>query len=233
LEDVRIRFFLLDKVKIMTINNVEREEIEFICKSLGCRPIASLDHFTAENLASAELVEEISASGSKLVKMSGIANPGRTVSILVRGSNKLVLSEAERSLHDALCVVRCLVKERGIVPGGGAPEVELSVRLAQQAVTLTGPEAYCFRAFAEALEVIPLTLAENAGMPAINCVTELRKLHAEGHKNAGLNVKKGAIANILEENVVQPSLVTISAINLATEFVASILKIDDVVNTVR
>lgn len=96
----------------MTINNIEREEIEFICKSLGCRPIASLDHFTAENLASAELVEEINASGSRLVKMSGIANSGKTVSILVRGSNKLVLSEAERSLHDALCVVRCLVKEK-------------------------------------------------------------------------------------------------------------------------
>lgn len=102
----------LDKVKIMTVDNIEREEIEFICKSLGCRPIASLDHFTAENLASAELVEEISPSGSKLVKISGIANPGKTVSIMVRGSNKLVLSEAERSLHDALCVVRCLVKEK-------------------------------------------------------------------------------------------------------------------------
>jgi len=223
----------LDKVKIMTINNIEREEIEFVCKTLGCRPIASLDHFSAESLASADLVEEIHCSGSKLVKMSGIANQGRTVSIMVRGSNKLVLPEAERSLHDALCVVSCFVKERGIVPGGGAPETELSVRLAQHAVTITGPEAYCYKAFAESLEVIPLTLAENAGMPAINTVTELRKLHAEGHKSAGLNVKKGAIANILDENVVQPSLVTISAINLATEFVASILKIDDVVNVIR
>ncbi len=96
----------------MTINNIEREEIEFICKSIGCRPIASLDHFIPENLASADLVEEITASGSKLVKISGISNPGKTVSIMVRGSNKLVLQEAERSLHDALCVVRCLVKER-------------------------------------------------------------------------------------------------------------------------
>jgi T-complex protein 1 subunit delta len=102
----------LDKLKILTINNIEREEIEFICKSIGCRPIASLDHFTAENLASADLVEEISPSGSRLVKISGIANPGKTVSIMVRGSNKLVLQEAERSLHDALCVVRCLVKEK-------------------------------------------------------------------------------------------------------------------------
>ena len=102
----------LDKLKIMTINDIEREDIEFICKTLGCRPIASLDHFTAENLSTAELAEEIHTSGSKLVRISGISKPGQTVSILVRGSNKLVLNEAERSLHDALCVVRCLVKER-------------------------------------------------------------------------------------------------------------------------
>ncbi len=102
----------LEKLKILTVRDIEREDIEFISKTLGCRPIASIDHFTAENLSSAELVEEIHASGSKLVKVTGISKPGRTVSILVRGSNKLVLNEAERSLHDALCVVRCLVKER-------------------------------------------------------------------------------------------------------------------------
>jgi len=225
--DLALHF--LEKLKILTVRDVERDEIEFISKTLGCRPIASVDHFLAENLASADLVEEISASGHKLVKISGIAKAGRTVSILVRGSNKLVLNEAERSLHDAICVVRCLVKERGVIAGGGAPEVELAVRLNQIATTLTGVDAYCYKAFAEALEVIPLTLAENAGMSAINVVTELRKLHAEGNKNAGLNVKKGAIANILEENVVQPTLVTLSVINLATETVASILKIDDIV----
>lgn len=223
----------LDKLKILTIRDVEREDVEFVCKTLGCRPIASLDHFTAENLASVDLVEEYTASGTKLVKMSGIANAGKTVSILVRGSNKLVLHEAERSLHDALCVVRCLVKERGVIAGGGAPEIELSVRLNQKALEHSGVEAYCFKAFAEALEVIPMTLAENAGMPAINTVTQLRKLHADGNISAGLNIKKGAIANIMDDNVVQPSLVTISAINLATEFIAAILKIDDVINTVR
>jgi T-complex protein 1 subunit delta len=228
LNDLAIHF--LEKLKILTVRDVEREDIEFVCKTLGCRPIASLDHFTAENLASADLVEEINASGSRLVKVSGIANPGRTVSVMVRGSNKLVLQEAERSLHDALCVVRCLIKERGVIAGGGAPEIELSVRLLQIAHSLTGTDAYCYKAFAEALTIIPVTLAENAGMSAINTVTELRKLHAEGRKSAGLNVKKGAIANILDENVVQPLLVTLSVITLATETVASILKIDDVVN---
>jgi len=102
----------LDKVKILTINDIEREDIEFISKTLGCRPIASLDHFVADNLSTAELVEEVNVSGSRIVKISGITNPGRTVSIMVRGSNKLVMQEAERSIHDALCVVRCLIKER-------------------------------------------------------------------------------------------------------------------------
>jgi len=231
LNDLAVHF--LEKLKILTIKDVEREDIEFICKTLGCRPIASLDHFTAENLNTVDLVEEINASGSRLVKFTGINKPGRTVSILVRGSNKLVLEEAARSLHDALCVVRCLVKERAVIAGGGAPEIELSVRLNQYALGLSGVEAYCYKAFAEALEVIPLTLAENSGMSAINAVTELRKLHAEGQKSAGLNVKKGAIANILDDNVVQPLLVTLSVINLATETVASILKIDDVVNSIR
>ncbi|CAG7836124.1 unnamed protein product [Allacma fusca] len=229
--DLALHF--LEKLKILTVRDVEREEIEFVCKTLNCRPIASLDHFTAENLSTADLVEEINCSGSRLVKVTGITNPGRTVSIMVRGSNKLVLNEAERSLHDALCVVRCLVKERAVIAGGGAPEIALSIKLNQYGSGLKGVDSYCFRSFAEALEVIPLTLAENSGMSAINTVTELRKLHAEGQKSAGLNVKKGAIANIMDDNVIQPLLVTLSVINLATETVASILKIDDIVNSVR
>lgn len=104
LSDLAIHF--LDKIKVMVIKDIEREDIEFVCKTLGCRPIASLDHFTAENLSQADLVEEMQTGSSKFVKITGIQNPGRTVTVLVRGSNKLVLEEAERSLHDALCVIR-------------------------------------------------------------------------------------------------------------------------------
>jgi len=223
----------LDKLKIMVIKDIEREDIEFICKSLTCRPIASLDHFLPEYLASAELVEEVPTGSSKVVKVTGIQNPGRTVSVVLRGSNKLVLEEAERSVHDALCVMRCLVKKRALIAGGGAPEIELAIRLAQRAQTLTGVESYCFKAFAEALEVIPSTLAENAGLNPIATVTELRNRHAQGEKTTGINVRKGAITNILEENVVQPLLVSLSAITLASETVRSILKIDDIINTIR
>ncbi|CAB3362199.1 Hypothetical predicted protein [Cloeon dipterum] len=109
--DLALHF--LDKIKVMVIKDVEREDIEFVSKTLNCRPIASLDHFTAENLASADLVEEVSTGGTnKVVKVTGIQNQGKTVTVLVQGSNKLVLAEAERSLHDALCVIRCLVRNR-------------------------------------------------------------------------------------------------------------------------
>lgn len=221
----------LAKMKIMVVKDIEREDIEFISKTLGCRPIASLDHFQASALGTADLCEEVSVPGTgKMVRVTGIQNKGRTMTVLVRGSNKLVLDEAERSLHDALCVVRCLVKKRFLIPGGGAPEIELSRNLREYATGLTGAEHLCFTAFADALEVIPFTLAENAGLKPIETVTELRNRHAIGEKFAGINVKKGCITDIYKDNVIQPLLVTTSCIQLATETVRSILKIDDIVN---
>merc|ERR1712126_523625 len=147
------------------------------------------------------------------------ATPGKTCSIIIRGSNKLMLEEADRSLHDALCVIRCLVKKRFLIAGGGAPETEVSRELMLHANSLAGADAYCFKQFADAMEVIPYTLAENAGLNPISTVTELRNRHAQGEKTAGINVRKGAITNILEENVVQPLLVSTSSITLASETV--------------
>lgn len=231
ISDLAMHF--LDKIKVMVVKDIEREDVEFVCKTLNCRPIASLDHFLPENLVNADLVEEVASGTSKFVKVTGIQNMGRTISIVVRGSNKLVLEEAERSLHDALCVVRCLVRKRAQIAGGGAPEIEMALQLAAHAQTLEGVDAYCFRGFANALEVIPSTLAENAGLNPIATVTELRNRHAQGEKNAGINVRKGAITDILAENVVQPLLVSISSITLASETVRSILKIDDIINTLQ
>merc|ERR1719297_496130 len=165
LSDLATHFF--DKMKIMVVKDIEREDVEFLCKTLGCRPIASLDHFTAENLVSAEMVEEVQTGSSKCVKITGMATPGKTCSIIIRGSNKLMLEEADRSIHDALCVIRCLVKKRFLIAGGGAPETEVSRELMLHANTLTGADAYCFKAFAEALEIIPYTLAENAVQPLL------------------------------------------------------------------
>lgn len=226
INDMGLHF--LGKMKIMVVRDIERDEVDFICKTLNCRPIASVDHLNPEMLASADTVEEFSTGAAKVVKITGIQNPGKTVSLLVRGSNKLVIDEADRSIHDALCVIRCLVKKKALIAGGGAPEIQCSVQLMKYAKTLTGKEAYCFKAFAEALEIIPYTLAENAGLSPISVVTDLRNKHASGDKHAGINVRKGCVSNILEENVLQPLLVSTSAVTLAAETVRSILKIDDI-----
>ncbi|KHJ94079.1 TCP-1/Cpn60 chaperonin family protein [Oesophagostomum dentatum] len=163
-------------------------------------------------------------------KVTGVANPGQACSILLRGSNKLVLEEAERSLHDALCVIRCLVKKKALLPGGGAPEMEVAVQLRQLAQKQVGAQQYCWRAFADALELVPYTLAENAGLSPIHTVTELRTQHANGNTDYGVNVRKGYVTDIREENVLQPLLVTLSAIKQSSECVRSVLKIDDIVS---
>jgi T-complex protein 1 subunit delta len=220
----------LAKAGIMVIKNIEREDIEFISKTLGCTPVAHIDQFTPEKLGKAKICEEVTLSeGSKVVKINGVAHQEATVSVLVRGSNQLLLDEAERSLRDALCVVRSIVKRKAILPGGGAPETEMALRLNEIANKVKGLKAYCVKAFAEALEVIPFTLAENSGLNPITIVTELRNKHLLGFKHHGINVKKGEITNMFEEHVIQPSLVTSSALKLATEVVRLILKIDDIV----
>eukprot|EP00494_Astrolonche_serrata_P001539 UN01545 len=151
----------LAKKKIMVVTDVERTDVEFISKSLGLRPVSHIDHFTKEKLGEAALAEEITTPGSRMVKITGVKHPGKTVSILVRGSNKLMVDEAERSIHDALCVIRCLFKKKFLIAGGGAPETELAYRLSEWSKTIKGTDSYCINAFAEALEVIPYTLAEN------------------------------------------------------------------------
>lgn len=217
------------KAKIMVIKDIERDDIEFISKTLGCLPISHIDHMKPEKLGSAGLVEEVNVGSEKVVKITEIEKKGKTTTVLVRGSNKLVLEEAERSLHDALCVVRCLVQKRFLIAGGGAPEIEIARGLNNWSKTLEGMVSYCVRCFADAFEVIPYTLAENAGLNAIEIVTELRARHANGEIHTGINVRRGCITNILEENVVQPLLVSTSAVSLASECVRMILKIDDLV----
>lgn len=225
--DLSLHF--LSKLGILVIKDIERDEIEFLSKSLSCKPISDVDLFTEDRLGSADLVEEIESSGSKIVKITGVKNvTSPTVSVICRGANNLVLDEAERSLHDALCVVRCLVKEKALIAGGGAPEIEVSRTLMKEARSLSGTEAFIWNEFAEALEVIPTTLAENAGMNSINVVTDLRNRHENGERNAGISVRRSTATNTYDEHVLQPVLVSTSAITLASETVKSILRIDDI-----
>ncbi|KAL3763851.1 hypothetical protein ACHAWU_006243 [Discostella pseudostelligera] len=221
----------LAKMGILVVTDIERTDVEFVCRTLGCTPVPHVDSLSPEKLGSAEHVGDVvlPGSGHKVVKFVGVANPGRTATVLLRGSNDLVLAEANRSVHDAQCVVRSLVKQRYLIAGGGAAETEASLRLRELALETTGMDSHCFKAYADALEVIPYTLAENAGLKPIEIVTALRKAHAEGNIGAGIDVKKGCISDMYKKNVVQPLLVTTSAIKLATETVCMILKVDDLV----
>ncbi|OAL31123.1 T-complex protein 1 subunit delta [Fonsecaea nubica] len=228
--DLSLHF--LSRLKIMAIKDIERDEVEFLCKSTGCKPIANIDTFTEDKLGSADLVEEVQSSGARYVKVTGIRTGSpqhQTVSIVARGANTLVLDEAERSIHDALCVIRCLVKKKALIAGGGAPEIEIAHQLAKKARELTGTESICWKAFADAMEVIPTTLAENAGLNSIKVVTDLRHRHDMGERNAGVSIRSGGVkTNIAEEKVLQPLLVSTSAIELAAETVKMILRIDDI-----
>ena len=221
----------LAKMDILVVTDIERNDVEFICRTLGCSPVAHPDSMTKDMLGFADHVGDVAmpGSGHKVVKFTGVQNPGKTMTILLRGSNDLVLAEADRSIHDAHCVVRSFVKKRFLIAGGGAPEIEVALRLKEQALTMTGMDAYCMKAYADALEVIPYTLAENAGMKPIHIVTELRKNHAEGNTGAGIDVKKGCVSDMYASNVLQPLLVSTSAITLATETVCMILKVDDLI----
>eukprot|EP01062_Namystynia_karyoxenos_P026977 TRINITY_DN20809_c0_g1_i1.p1 TRINITY_DN20809_c0_g1~~TRINITY_DN20809_c0_g1_i1.p1 ORF type:complete len:571 (+),score=241.94 TRINITY_DN20809_c0_g1_i1:95-1714(+) len=232
----------LAKMKIMVIKDIERTDVEFITKTIGCHPIAHIDSFRPEKFGHADLVQQESTPDGKIVRVTGVKAPADsaksllapTVTVHVRGSNSLIVGEAERSFHDALCVVRSLVKRRAYVAGGGAPEIELTLKLAKKAREMQGMDAYCLKAYAEAFEIIPYTLAENAGLNPIRTVTSLRNRHSEGGdagRNHGINVRKGQVSDMLEENVVVPLLVPSSAVKLATETVGMILKIDDIVMT--
>ncbi|GAT97574.1 t-complex protein 1 delta subunit putative [Entamoeba histolytica] len=183
----------------------------------------------------AENVEEVSIEDEdKIVKITGVKGTAPCVSVLVRGANRLVLDEAERSLHDALCVVRSLVKCKYLCPGGGAMEMELCCKLKQWAETLKGEYGLCVKEYAEAFEIIPYTLAENAGLNPMELVTQLKLAHLNGEKNAGISMRKdnkvqGSVDDMTSLNVVNPLLVFLSAVKLATDTVALILKIDNIV----
>eukprot|EP00769_Ergobibamus_cyprinoides_P004648 gnl/Ergobibamus_cyprinoides/838.p1 GENE.gnl/Ergobibamus_cyprinoides/838~~gnl/Ergobibamus_cyprinoides/838.p1 ORF type:complete len:373 (+),score=170.09 gnl/Ergobibamus_cyprinoides/838:73-1119(+) len=223
--DLALHF--LAKMKILVVKDIDRDDMEFISQTCGAVPVATVEALAKEKLGNAELVEERDG----MVYVTGCVprpNTPPTCTILIRGSNKLVLEEADRSIHDALCVIRCLVKKQYLLPGGGAAESEVQRRLSALSTGLKGTESYAVRAFADAFETIPVTLAENAGLDPIATVTELRACHARGEVSFGINVIEGKISDMFALDVVQPLVVTSSAISLATEAARAILKVDDI-----
>ncbi|AWR94993.1 thermosome subunit alpha [Acidianus brierleyi] len=227
IDDIAQHF--LAKRGILAVRRVKRSDIEKLEKALGARIISSIKDATPEDLGYAELVEERKVGNDKMVFIEGAKNP-KAVNILLRGSNDMALDEAERSINDALYSLRNILMEPYIVPGGGAIELELSARLREYARSVGGKEQLAIEAYADALEEIPMILAETAGLEPISALMDLRARHAKGLTNCGVDVINGKIIDdIYSINVVEPIRVTRQVLKSATEAATSIMKIDDLI----
>ena len=229
--DDMVQYFLARK-NILAVRRVKKSDMEKLAKATGARIVTNLDDLTENDLGHAELVEERKVGEDKMVFIEGCKNP-HSVTILIRGGSERIVDEAERSIHDALCVVRDVVEEPAVVAGGGAPELELARRVRRFADSLAGKERLAALAFADALEVVPTTLAENAGLDPIDMVSELTAMHDKGQIWTGIDAFSGEIKDMWELNVLEPLKVKKQVIKSATEAACMILKIDDVIAASR
>jgi len=213
---------------ILAVRRAKKSDMEKLAKATGGRIVTNIEDLSEKDLGYAELVEERKIGEDKMVFIEGCKNP-RAVAILIRGGAERIVDEAERSLHDALCVVRDVVQEPKVLAGGGAPEIEVAKALRDYASNLTGREQLAAQSFAEALEVVPTALAENAGLDPIDIISELRAKHEKGEKWAGVDVFEGKVRDMCELSVYEPLAVKKQVIKSATEAATMILKIDDVI----
>jgi chaperonin GroEL (HSP60 family) len=208
---------------------VKRSDIEKLAKATGARIVTSLKDVSADALGEAELVEERRVGKDKMVFIEGCKNP-KAVTILLRGASDMALDETERNVTDALHVLRNIFMKPMIVAGGGAVEVELAERLRRYATSVGGKEQLAIEAYAEALEEIPVVLADTAGLDTLETLMELRKLHREGKTWAGVNVIAGKVEEDMTKlGVVEPVRVREQVLKSATEAANALLKIDDVI----
>jgi len=219
----------LAKYGILSVRRVKESDMTKLSKATGGRITTNLDDITEHDLGHAELVHQKKVESDKWVFIEGCKNP-KSVSILIRGGSQRVVDEVDRSLHDALMVVKDVIEKPAIVAGGGAPEAYLASQLKEWSDSFEGREQLAIRKYAEALEVIPLTIAENAGMNPIDTMANLRARQNNGRKWAGINAKEGKIDDMLTLNIVEPVVVKEQISKSATEAACMILRIDDVIS---
>ena len=228
IDDMALHF--LAKGGILAVKSVSSSDMEKLARATGGKMLASVKDLTAATLGKAKKVEEVKIGDDKLIYVRECKNP-KAVTMVIRGASSHVIDEAERSLHDGLCVVRNAVEDAKIVAGGGAPEAEVAKNLRNYAVKVGGREQLAVEAYAEAVETIPLTLAENAGLDPIDIMVALRAEHEKaGNKNFGVEVTTGKIKNMLDLQVLEPLRVKQQVIKSATEAANMILKIDDLIS---
>ena len=218
----------LAKAGIFAVRRVKESDMKKLASATGGKIQTSLEEVRAEDLGSAGLVEERKIGGEEMTFVEDCSNP-KAVSILLRGGTEHVVDELERGMHDALRVIGVALEDGKYVPGGGAAEIELALRLRDYAASVGGREQLAIQAFADAIEVIPRALAENAGLDPIDMLVALRSAHERGDKNAGLDVFKGEPTDMLEAGVIEPLRVKTQAISSGTESAVMILRIDDVI----
>ena len=222
----------LAKAGIFAVRRVKKSDMEKLARATGGKLITNMDEITPEDLGYAELVEERKIGGDNMTFVTGCDNP-KAVTILLRGGTEHVVDSIDSALEDALRVLGVAIEDEKLVAGGGSPEVEVALRLQEYAATLEGREQLAVKAYAEALEIIPRTLAENAGLDPIDMLMELRSQHEKGVKTAGLNVFEGKVVDMWKDFVVEPLRVKTQVINAATEAATMILRIDDVIASTR
>jgi thermosome len=218
----------LSKHGIMAVRRVKESDMTKLAKATGGRITTSLDDISTNDLGTAEIVQQKKVEADKWVFIEGCKNP-RSVTILIRGGSQRVVDEADRSIHDALMVVKDVVEKPLIVAGGGSPEAYLATELNEWTGSSEGREQLAIKQYAEALESIPLTIAENAGMDPIDSLITLRANQSNGKQTVGINAREGKIGNMFSLDIVEPLAVKEQIIKSATEVACMILRIDDVI----
>jgi len=218
----------LAKHGILAIRRVKESDMTKLAKATGGRVTTNLDDLSEKELGSADLVIQKKVESDKWVFVEGCKNP-QSVTILIRGGSQRVVDEVDRSMHDALMVVKDVIEKPEIVAGGGAPEAFVAAQLKEWADNFDGREQLAIKKYAEALEVIPLTIAENAGMDPIDTMVNLRAKQNQGRKWTGIDAKNTQIADMLSIDVIEPVVVKEQIIKSATETANMILRIDDVI----
>jgi thermosome len=218
----------LSKYGILAVRRVKESDMTKLTKATGARLVNNIDDLTSKDLGSADLVEERKVETDKWVFIEGCKNP-KAVTILIRGGSQRVVDEADRSLHDALMVLKDVLEKPFIVAGGGAPEAYIATHIRNWSSGLAGKEQLAVIKFAEALETLPIALATNAGMDPIDTMAELRAKQNKGIKWTGINVRSANVLDMYKQNVLEPVVIKEQIIKSATEAACMILRIDDVI----
>jgi len=220
----------LSKYGILAVRRVKESDMIKLGKATSGRVSANLDDLSEKDLGSANLVHQKKVESDKWVFIEGCKNP-QSVTMLIRGGSQRVIDEVDRSIHDALMVVKDVIEKPEIVAGGGAPESYAASQLKDWADNFDGREQLAIKKYAEALEIIPLTIAENAGMDPIDTMAKLRAKQSQGRKWTGIDAKNTKIADMLSIDIVEPIVVKEQIIKSATEAACMLLRIDDVIAT--